>query len=95
MKAIGDKLVAYNEANRSVAILCNHQRTVSAAAATGLEAQADKLEQQEDWFKAENELIMQIYKNKWEGEPSASPRTRSLTEIELVFTDNLFQGVGK
>jgi DNA topoisomerase-1 len=48
MKAIGDKLVAYNEANRSVAILCNHQRTVSAAAATGLEAQADKLEQLKD-----------------------------------------------
>lgn len=44
----------------------------------------------EDWFKAENELIMQIYKNKWEGEPSASPRTRSLTEIELGFTDNPF-----
>ena len=36
MRSIGDKLIAYNEANRIVAILCNHQRTVSAAAATGL-----------------------------------------------------------
>ena len=40
-----DKIVAYNEANRTVAILCNHQRTVSAAAATGLEEKADRLEQ--------------------------------------------------
>lgn len=48
MQSVGDKLVAYNEANRTVAILCNHQRTVSAAAATGLEAQADKLEQLKD-----------------------------------------------
>ena len=48
MRSIGDKLIAYNEANRIVAILCNHQRTVSAAAATGLEAQAEKLEQLKD-----------------------------------------------
>merc|ERR1712167_211237 len=37
-----DKLVAYNEANRTVAILGNHQRTVSAAAATGLDEKADR-----------------------------------------------------
>lgn len=29
--SIHDKYAAYNEANKAVAILCNHQRTVSAS----------------------------------------------------------------
>ena len=44
MDNVGDKLVAYNEANRKVAILCNHQRTVSSAAQTGLESLKEKVE---------------------------------------------------
>jgi len=44
MDTVGDKLVAYNEANRKVAILCNHQRTVSAAASTGLATLAERLD---------------------------------------------------
>lgn len=44
LDTVGGKVVAYNEANRSVAILCNHQRTVSAATQAGLDAISDRLE---------------------------------------------------
>lgn len=38
-----DKVVAYNEANRKVAILCNHQRTASKATETSIDGLKDKL----------------------------------------------------
>lgn len=43
LDTVNAKLVAYNEANRTVAILCNHQRTVSAATQVGLENLQGKL----------------------------------------------------
>jgi DNA topoisomerase-1 len=41
--SIQDKVARYNAANREVAILCNHQKTVSKAAETQLENLAEKL----------------------------------------------------
>ena len=41
---MAEKVVAYNEANRKVAILCNHQKTVSKAQEDGLAALADRLD---------------------------------------------------
>lgn len=38
------QVALYNAANREVAILCNHQRTVSNAQKEGLEKQKDRLE---------------------------------------------------
>lgn len=38
-----EKVVAYNEANRKVAILCNHQRTVSKAVQSGLDGLGERL----------------------------------------------------
>merc|ERR1712227_412061 len=38
-----DKVVAYNEANRKVAILCNHQRTASKATETSIDGLKQKL----------------------------------------------------
>ena len=35
--SVAEKVLAYNDANRTVAILCNHQKTVSAAQTEGLQ----------------------------------------------------------
>lgn len=40
----GWKVALYNGANREVAILCNHQRTVSSAQKEGLEKLQDRLD---------------------------------------------------
>ena len=42
--SVQDKVLRYNAANREVAILCNHQKTVSKAAETTLENYAEKIE---------------------------------------------------
>jgi DNA topoisomerase I len=42
--SVQDKIVRYNAANRQVAILCNHQKTVSKAAETMFENLNDKLQ---------------------------------------------------
>ncbi|CBJ32924.1 conserved unknown protein [Ectocarpus siliculosus] len=41
--SVAEKVALYNLANREVAILCNHQRTVSSAQKEGLEKQRDRL----------------------------------------------------
>jgi DNA topoisomerase-1 len=41
--SVHDKYAAYNEANRMVAILCNHQRTVSTTHEASLQKAADKI----------------------------------------------------
>ena len=41
---IEEKVLAYNKANREVAILCNHQKTVSKAFEAGYESMQGKLE---------------------------------------------------
>ncbi len=41
--SVQDKLVRYNDANREVAILCNHQRTASNAIMRGIETQEARL----------------------------------------------------
>ncbi len=40
--SVADKILAYNRANRQVAVLCNHQRTVSKAHNTQMEKIEDK-----------------------------------------------------
>jgi len=42
--SVADKVVAYNAANRKVAILCNHQKTVSKGAIEGLESMNEMFE---------------------------------------------------
>ena len=41
--SVQEKLVAYNKANRMVAILCNHQKTVSKNHAASMEKLSDKV----------------------------------------------------
>jgi len=58
--SVADKVVEYNAANRKVAILCNHQKTVSKGAIEGLEALnelAETLkEQREDLVKMQKRI---------------------------------------
>jgi DNA topoisomerase-1 len=64
--AFAQKVLKYNEANKKVAILCNHQKTVSKAQEEGLAALADRL----DLLKAQKkELggILKALKDKSEG----------------------------
>ena len=41
--SVADKVLAYNEANRKVAILCNHQRTVTKGMETAIENLQEKV----------------------------------------------------
>lgn len=41
--SVAEKVLAYNDANRTVAILCNHQKTVSNAQVEGLQILEDRL----------------------------------------------------
>jgi DNA topoisomerase-1 len=55
-KSIAEKVILYNEANRKVAILCNHQKTVSNAFEAGyekLEARAKLLREQIEEIKSD------------------------------------------
>jgi DNA topoisomerase-1 len=42
---LAEKMLAYNRANRQVAILCNHQRAVSKSHGTQMEKLSDKVRQ--------------------------------------------------
>lgn len=52
--SVQDKVLRYNAANRQVAILCNHQKTVSKAQETSLENMNEKLQVMKD---QRNELV--------------------------------------
>lgn len=41
--SVADKILAYNRANRLVAVLCNHQRSVSKGHSVAMEKMADKV----------------------------------------------------
>jgi len=55
---VQEKVVLYNAANRKVAILCNHQRTVSHAAAAQLENVNERL----DLLKVQRKELKDIYR---------------------------------
>ena len=60
-KTPAEKVVAYNDANRQVAILCNHQRSVSKAQETQLEnigTKLDTLKQQKKVLKKMLKILM-------------------------------------
>lgn len=41
--SVADKILAYNRANRLVAVLCNHQRSVSKGHSAAMEKMTDKV----------------------------------------------------
>eukprot|EP00980_Cylindrotheca_fusiformis_P016400 scaffold4887_cov118-Cylindrotheca_fusiformis.AAC.10 len=64
-----EKVVEYNSANREVAILCNHQRSVSKAQETQLEAIGNKLET----LKKQRKTLKGILKCLNAGKPEKIP----------------------
>jgi DNA topoisomerase-1 len=64
-----EKVVEYNNANREVAILCNHQRSVSKAQEANLEGLGAKLEK----LKDQKKVLKKILKKVSSGENSGIP----------------------
>ncbi|KAJ5483928.1 DNA topoisomerase 1 [Penicillium diatomitis] len=68
MKAAGtipEKIKAYNDANRRVAILCNHKRTVGAAHANQMEKMSERLEKKRGaaFFQLDEDLSLDWVKD--------------------------------
>ncbi|EED88726.1 predicted protein [Thalassiosira pseudonana CCMP1335] len=90
-----EKVVEYNNANREVAILCNHQRSVSKAQETTLENLGDKLQTLNDQKKALKKILKVIMENSdkkipmkedatkaghlWEKKPTKEQVTKRIT----------------
>jgi DNA topoisomerase-1 len=55
-----EKVVEYNNANREVAILCNHQRSVSKAQEANLEGLGAKLEKLKDQKKVLKKILKRV-----------------------------------
>lgn len=61
---VAEKMLRYNAANRTVAILCNHQRTVTKGHAAAVQKANDKIEELE-WQKIRyKRAILQLDKNE-------------------------------
>lgn len=56
-KTVQEKILLYNEANREVAILCNHQRTVSKATEVMFENLNEKLNTLRSQYQQLIELV--------------------------------------
>ncbi|GAX25056.1 DNA topoisomerase I [Fistulifera solaris] len=72
-----EKVVEYNNANREVAILCNHQRSVSKAQETALEAIGSKLAT----LKKQKKDLKQMLKKLNSGDSSGLPVRKSFEEM--------------
>ena len=64
-----EKVVQYNDANREVAILCNHQKSVSKAQETQLEVASEKIDQ----LKAQKKTLKKILKLLKSGDTAKIP----------------------
>jgi len=71
--SVAEKVVEYNNANRQVAILCNHQRSVSKAQETQLENIGAKLET----LKKQKKVLKAILKKLNQGESDGIPVRKS------------------
>jgi DNA topoisomerase-1 len=76
--------VEYNSANREVAILCNHQRSVSKAQETQLENLGEKLET----LKKQKKMLKNILKALNTGKNAEKIPTKKHDEKKLVETAN-------
>jgi DNA topoisomerase-1 len=73
-----EKVVEYNNANREVAILCNHQRSVSNAQETTLENLGDKLQTLNDQKKALKKILKVIMENSDKKIPMKEDATKAV-----------------
>ncbi|GKY94662.1 hypothetical protein MPSEU_000431600 [Mayamaea pseudoterrestris] len=73
-----EKVTEYNNANREVAILCNHQKSVSKAQETQLENIGQKVEV----LKKQKHALKAILKRLNKGETDSIPLRKSITKAE-------------
>lgn len=76
--SVSQKVVEYNSANREVAILCNHQRSVSKAQETQLENIGNKIET----LKKQKKVLKAILKKLISGDADGIPMKKSLVKAE-------------
>ncbi len=82
--SVQDKLVKYNDANREVAILCNHQRTVSNAIMRGIENQETRLltlKKQKKELKEMRSLLLSGRQDKIRLKPSSFPNEQKALDL--------------
>lgn len=79
-----EKVVEYNAANREVAILCNHQKTVSKAQETQLEAIGSKLEILRKQKKKLKQILKALNKGETDGIPTCKSFDSMKEEIETL-----------
>lgn len=78
--SVADKVLAYNRANREVAILCNHQRTVSKTHDASMEKIEDKVKEQK-YQK------MRLQRAMIDLDPKLAKKRRELLEYESDIDD--------
>ncbi|AMD20144.1 HCL007Cp [Eremothecium sinecaudum] len=79
---IAEKLMRYNAANRKVAILCNHQRTVTRGHVTSVQKATEKIEELE-WAKIRyKKAILQLDKSQLKKDPNFFREIDDLTNEE-------------
>mmetsp|Transcript_20091 Transcript_20091/g.29807 ORF Transcript_20091/g.29807 Transcript_20091/m.29807 type:complete len:786 (-) Transcript_20091:127-2484(-) len=71
-----EKVVEYNNANREVAILCNHQKTVSKAQEATLDTLGEKLET----LKTQKKELKKILENMTNGKKKKIPLKKNIKE---------------
>ncbi|PVH19622.1 hypothetical protein CXQ85_003470 [Candidozyma haemuli] len=79
---VAEKVVKYNAANRTVAILCNHQRTVSKNHEVGVKRINDKIKELE-WQKIRlKKMILDVDKSEKKKNPKYFSELEDLTKDE-------------
>ncbi|CCE83497.1 Piso0_004073 [Millerozyma farinosa CBS 7064] len=80
---VAEKVVKFNAANRTVAILCNHQRTISKTHSAAVEKIHDKLRELQ-WQKIRiKRMILQLEPNLKKKEPKYFEEIDDLTKEEI------------
>ena len=83
-----DKLLEYNRANREVAILCNHQKTVSAKETSTIQKMKEKVELLRSQLE-ELRTLREKYKAAGKKEPTGVPVKRDDSEFEKLARKNM------
>ncbi|CDO93000.1 unnamed protein product [Kluyveromyces dobzhanskii CBS 2104] len=79
---VAEKILKYNAANRTVAILCNHQRTVTKGHATSVQKASERIEELE-WQKVRyKRAILQLDKSQQKKNPKYFKEIDDLSKEE-------------
>ncbi|AGO11253.1 AaceriACL008Cp [[Ashbya] aceris (nom. inval.)] len=82
--SVAEKMVRYNAANRAVAILCNHQRTVGRSHAQAMQKANEKIEEYQ-WQKVRyKKAILQLDESELKANPKFFKEINDLTKEEQM-----------